>query len=82
MKYTWAHTVSLFHGQHYISSLLQGYAIITIDMNDRWNGIVAFYSNSTVVYANEDEGKPAVLTVQRRNAYFGDVTVRAIMFCF
>ena len=51
-------------------------------MNDRWNGIVAFYSNSTVVYANEDEGKPAVLTVQRRNAYFGDVTVRAIMFCF
>ncbi len=55
----------------------KGYAIITIRRNDFWSGWIGFYAgNSSTVTANEDLGIPARLTIERRNASFGDLTVR------
>ena len=55
---------------------LQGYAVITVRRNDYWSGWIGFYApNSTQVTANEDMGHPARLTIERRNASYGDLTV-------
>ncbi len=55
----------------------KGYAVITIRRNDYWSGWIGFYAaNSTTVTVNEDSGVPARLTIERRNASFGDLTVR------
>ncbi|KAK2175964.1 hypothetical protein NP493_692g02006 [Ridgeia piscesae] len=53
-----------------------GYAKITIRRNDFWNGQIGFYyKNSSHVTADEDKGRPAILTLERRNASYGTLTV-------
>lgn len=54
----------------------QGYARVVISRNDNWNGFVGFYPvNSSVVSGNEDLGQNPRLTIERRNASYGDLTV-------
>ena len=56
--------------------LFQGYDVITIRRNDFWGGWVGFYAvNSTTVTSDEDSVVPATLTVERKNASYGDLSV-------
>ena len=50
--------------------------MVTISPSDYWGGWVGFYPfNSSQVSADEDAELPAILTIERKNASFGDVQV-------
>ena len=53
--------------------------MVTIRKNDFWGGWVGFYPlNSSVVTVDEDKGQDAVLTVERRDAAYGELKVSSL----